>query len=377
MGYIRWGGKKWYPQKPQPRKPDINELMKPLSEKVNKGNVWGSVIMNVEKGTTPPTPPSVPEFQFSVDTTIAGTSGVGKFQLPLVSSLPLNAVVDWGDGNTDTITTYNQAETLHTYSSAGEYTITITGDISGWQFNNAGDRLKMKDIKKWEALNISVSAGFRGCSNMTCSATDAPTISTTSLERYFQSCSLFNGAIGNWDVSNVSNFTSMFNSALVFNQNIGTWNTSNATTFSEMFSSATNFNNGGSDSIKNWNTSSVLSMFRMFRTNNAFNQPIGSWDVSSVTNMLGMFYQVIPFNQDISDWNISNVSNFTGFMGNKGAANYSATYLDNIYNKWSLLSVVSGLTIDFGTIKYTAAGQSGKDVLTNAPNNWVIIDGGT
>jgi len=54
MGYIRWGGKKWYPQQPKPRKPDINELMKPLSEKVNKGNVWGSIIMNVEKGTTPP-----------------------------------------------------------------------------------------------------------------------------------------------------------------------------------------------------------------------------------------------------------------------------------------------------------------------------------
>ena len=57
MSYIQWGGKRWYQPKPQPRKPDINELMKPLSEKVGTGNIWGSVIMNVQKDggvTLPP-----------------------------------------------------------------------------------------------------------------------------------------------------------------------------------------------------------------------------------------------------------------------------------------------------------------------------------
>jgi len=54
MGYIKWNGKKWYTAKPQAPKADINELMKPLSEKVGRGNVWGSQIMNVQKGTTPP-----------------------------------------------------------------------------------------------------------------------------------------------------------------------------------------------------------------------------------------------------------------------------------------------------------------------------------
>lgn len=58
MSYIQWGGKKWYQPKPQPRKPDINELMKPLSEKVGRGNIWGSVITNVQKdGGVAPTPP--------------------------------------------------------------------------------------------------------------------------------------------------------------------------------------------------------------------------------------------------------------------------------------------------------------------------------
>lgn len=58
MGFIRWGGKKYYPQKPKPYQADINELMKPLSEKVNKGNVWGSQIMNVQKGDAVPVSPT-------------------------------------------------------------------------------------------------------------------------------------------------------------------------------------------------------------------------------------------------------------------------------------------------------------------------------
>jgi hypothetical protein len=58
MGYLKWGGKKFYPQKPKPYKPDINELMKPLSEKVGKGNVWGSQIMNVEKEESVPVSPT-------------------------------------------------------------------------------------------------------------------------------------------------------------------------------------------------------------------------------------------------------------------------------------------------------------------------------
>jgi ABC-type molybdate transport system substrate-binding protein len=91
--------------------------------------------------------------------------------------------------------------------------------------------------------------------------------------------------------------------------------------------------------------------------------------------MANMFQNCL-FNQDIGSWNISNVTNFANFMANKTAANYSAANLDSIYNNWSLLTVNPNLSISFGTIKYTAAGQAGKDVLTNAPNNWTIVDGG-
>jgi hypothetical protein len=62
MGF-NWGGKKWRPANVPKGQPKINqsidELLKPLSEKKWKGNVWGSQIMNVEKETTPDVTPSV------------------------------------------------------------------------------------------------------------------------------------------------------------------------------------------------------------------------------------------------------------------------------------------------------------------------------
>jgi surface protein len=114
----------------------------------------------------------------------------------------------------------------------------------------------------------------------------------------------------------------------------------------------------------------------MFQGSMPLIQDIGSWDVSSVTNMSDMFRSADAFNQNIGSWNVSNVTNFTGFMTGKTAANYSAANLDSIYNGWSALPTLSlNEAISFGTIQYTAAGQAGKDILTNT-YGWTITDGG-
>ena len=261
------------------------------------------------------------DFTIKTDNLSTGSSTNTQFKLPLVSSGVINFIVDWGDGTQDTITTFNQAETLHTYSSIGTYNIKIVGTLRGWAFSNSGDRLKMLNISKWSGLTISTDNGFRGCSNMTCSATDTPIITTTDMQSYFRSCTNFNGAIGNWNVSGVSIFANMF----------------------------------------------------LFATN--FNQPL-NWNMSSATNISAMFSTAPAFNQNIGNWNVSNVANFTGFMLGKTPATFSATNLDAIYSGWSSRPVKPNLSITFGTAKYTASGQAGKDILTGAPNNWTIIDGG-
>jgi surface protein len=61
----------------------------------------------------------------------------------------------------------------------------------------------------------------------------------------------FNGNIGGWDTSKVTDMSNMFNGASAFNGNIGGWNTRSVTDMSRMFDGASAFNNGGSGSIGN------------------------------------------------------------------------------------------------------------------------------
>jgi surface protein len=115
-------------------------------------------------------------------------------------------------------------------------------------------------------------------------------------------------------------------------------------------------------------------MTAMFATATAFNQPL-NWNTSAVNSMFRMFRGASAFNQDISAWDVSQVSNFVQFMTGKTFSNYDAANLDAIYNTWSLLPLQSSVTIDFSTIKYTAAGQTGKDDLI-FNYSWTVNDGG-
>ena len=290
-------------------------------------------------------------FQFTVDTTESGVSASDQFKLPLTTSTGLNADVYWGDGSSDNITDHTVSEVTHTYSIAGTYTIKITGDLLGWQFNNGGDKLKMGDVEKWGTLNISVDAGFYGCTNMTCSATDAPTITSTSLYSYFRSCTDFDGAIGNWDISNVTNITQMFQSASSFNQDIGSWDTSSVTTMGAMFNGASSFN----QDIGSWDTSSVTNMSGMFTTATSFNQDIGSWDTSSVTTMQYMFYRAGSFNQNIGNWDTSNVNNLFGTF-------FEARVFNQDISSWDTSNVTN--------MKQTFYGGNGSMAFNQDIGNW-------
>ncbi|PWH10025.1 hypothetical protein DEJ39_08430, partial [Bacteroidetes bacterium SCGC AAA795-G10] len=138
------------------------------------------------------------------------------------------------------------------------------------------------------------------------------TSKVTDMEYMFSITDAFNQNIGGWNTSNVTNMSYMFNKASVFNQNIGAWNTSSVTDMEGMFEGTgpgnyTVFNNGGSSSINNWDTSSVIFMRKMFYASN-FNQNIGNWNTSSVITMNGMFNYAQNFNQDLSGWCVSRFS---------------------------------------------------------------------
>ena len=118
----------------------------------------------------------------------------------------------------------------------------------------------------------------------------------------------FNEDISGWDMSNATDLQEMFQGQSNFNQDISNWNVGNVTNFNDTFKDCTAYNNGGV-SLNAWNTSKIENTVGMFQNATSFNQNIGSWNMSSVTNMQQMFLGATSFNQDIGSWNVSNVTN--------------------------------------------------------------------
>jgi len=266
--------------------------------------------------------------------TSGGSSTSTQFKIPTVSTGTYNFVVSWGDGTSSTITTWNDGALTHTYSIAGSYEVDIVGTITGWQFNNSLDRLKITEIERWGDLALTSLAGaFYGCANMLITATDTlntsgtttfadlfrgctalttvPSIGTwdtnqvTTMSSTFQSCTNFNSSVNGWEVSAVTNFNGTFSGCTNFNQSLNSWNVSAATSMSSMFENCTNFNGN----ITSWVTSSLTNMSTMFRSCAAFNQDIGSWDVADVTNLSNTFQSCVAFNQSLNSWNVAKVTN--------------------------------------------------------------------
>jgi surface protein len=300
-----------------------------------------------------------------------------------VSGATYDFYVNWGDGTTsDHITAYNQSEVTHTYASAGTYTVRIFGTIRGFKFDNGGDKLKLLTIDSYGSLDISTTGSFYGCTNLTSTATDAPTISTTSLFRTFRDCTNFNGAIGNWDVSSVTIMQEMFLGATSFNQDISGWNVSSVTNMQSMFYNATSFN----QDISSWDVSSVTNMLFMFRFASSFNQNIGSWDVSSVQAMQNMFDSAVGMSATnlgaVKDWTITALTygnNFQAFCTNS----MSTSDYDALLIAWEAQAPNNNVTIHFNAAKYTAGGaaEAARTSLTTAVGSggygWTITDGGT
>jgi head-tail adaptor len=317
------------------------------------------------------------EYTINTNNTGTGSSTATQYGLPTRASGTYNFTVDWGDGSTNTITTYNDANGLHTYGSAGTYTIKIKGVFSGinttidtgaWNLGRI-DTLKILDIKSYGPLIIQDSLAFKDCTNLTSSATDNLQFNTTDASGTFQDTN-FNGVVNNWDVSNITNFSDFFHGSQ-FNQDCNNWNISKATSLSSMFES-TPFNK----SLSNWDTSSVTNLGSMFAINTAFNQDISIWNISNVTTVVGMFSGATAFDNSLASWDVTGLtgSQIQFFFNGSGLS--TANYDDTLIG-WAAQNVNSGVNINFGTSQYTAGGEAAAARATLVTKGWTITDGGT
>ncbi len=329
-------------------------------------------------------------FKITVDTTKAGSAS-DTFVLRLYPGAA-NMTVYWGDGSSDLITAYNQAELTHVYSLSGSYQITLDGSFYGIAFGNTGDKLKLSSIDNW-GLNVwgIMSFAFYGCSNMTANYSDSP--DTSSVQKMFQAfsgCTLFNGDL-NINTSLVSDMRNMFYNCTNFNGYVP-FDTSNVTVISDMFYGCTNFNQP-----VNFNTVNATSTVRMFMFCSSFNQSI-NFDFTSCTSTTLMFYQCTSFNspvtftngggvtsfsntfngctifnQDISSFNITSITTAVSML--IGTA-FSKTNYDLLLPAWDAYGT-SSVPFHAGTAQYAVAPSAPATAHANMiSRSWTITDGG-
>jgi len=146
-------------------------------------------------------------FVIEVDTTIAGTTGVGNFEFRVTGTCNFNIV--WGDGTMDRNVT---ATITHNYPAAGIYKVAVVGVLPRVLYLNQGDRLKVKKILSFgDIVWGSFGGAFWGCGITDINNVIANGQAVTSFNLTFnfnQISSILSGLFNN--CPNVTNFSNCF-----------------------------------------------------------------------------------------------------------------------------------------------------------------------
>jgi len=160
--------------------------------------------------------------------------------------------IDWGDGTVEHITTDEPIQDIeHVYASAGVYTVSIGGDFPAisMYYSDEQSQKALVSIDHWGIIPWqSMFGAFTSCNNMEeYAAEDKPNLTNViSMEGMFADSS-FDGAVGDWNVSNVQNMEGLFALAPNFDQDLGSWNIGSVSSMQNMLDgsgmSTTNYSN--------------------------------------------------------------------------------------------------------------------------------------
>ncbi len=284
---------------------------------------------------------------FTVDTTRAdGETANNQFKFvrpPAAGSTD----IDWGDGNTDTITGANTPIT-HTYATPGIYKIKF--DSTTFALPSGRYKFKFKEFNNWgSGVDYLQVTGLFTNVSIDIYANDTPN-TFIDLQSTFQGVSgyITPDLFKNWTSQNIQRFASMFRdtnwdgdmsqvfvnptypfniaftSAFVnngiFNSDLSHWLSSTPIgniVLESMFNGARLFN----QDISGWDVTKTINARFMFFNANNFNQDLSGWDIPICTNAESMFRDAWAFNSDISSWDISSSITLANMFFNASSFN--------------------------------------------------------
>tara|TARA_R110000796_G_scaffold54709_1_gene127863 strand:+ start:447 stop:2615 length:2169 start_codon:yes stop_codon:yes gene_type:complete len=286
-------------------------------------------------------------FVFKITTTTANQS----FTIPCASGT-FNATVNYGDGtNTLTVTTYNDANLTHSFTSAGQYTITIDGVFTNVSFfDNADSRVLVDEVVDLGDVGwLSLANAFRECTNLT-SFTNGTgdTSNVDNMFALFASCqNLVNVDLNGFSTASANNILFMFaGCSSLITIDISGFDLSATTSFSALFSACTSLQ---TVILTGLDTSNIQNFDGLFREcYSLVNLDVSGFDTSKATITRAMFKNCQSLTAlDVTNFDTSNVTNIQEMFSNC----ISLTALDvtnfdtsNVATMFSMFSNCNSLT---------------------------------
>jgi surface protein len=294
---------------------------------------WGYGIMTYGLYVHSFTPPAASEinstdFIFVMRTTTPN-------ELVSLYSLPggtFNANIEWGDGANSTVTSWNDADMKHTYATAGDHVINITGNFPNVIFDGPSTRDQLTSVLQLGEVGWTrLDRAFSGCPNLTsftvgrtntsavvntngmfrfCTGLDDPnlegidTSNVTNMGEMFMGCSgMITIDLSDMDTSSSIRMTDMFNGCTsLLSLDLSQTDTTNVRDMSYMFSGCSSMT---SIDLTDFDTSGVFNTESSTPSDDLFNSPqlsglfkncpsltsldVSGFDLSRVTNVGEMF----------------------------------------------------------------------------------------
>ena len=349
------------------------------------------------------------------------------FEIPqdnTVLILPLSSfsgIIDWGNGTTlDYLSITNNPSV--TYSLTGTYNVRLMNVINCSSFVNRTSSFQnyLTDFSyliKIPSLTNLRQLFFNCSRNFTINFEPNVTDNVTNMSSMFSQTPLFNQPI-NLDCSSCETLQEFLFGATQFNSPLNLTNTQKCTIMQSMFQQASAFNkpinldcseciemnnflasaSSFNNSLNLMNTGKVKSMRTMFSRASSFNQPI-NLDCSSCESFEGFLARASTFNSSLNlintislrrtDYMFQSCASFNQpviitpipLLQNtnemfKNVPNLSTTNYSNLLILWGGQTVRPNVTLNAPMQKYNNQALPYRNILTSAPNNWNIQDGG-
>jgi surface protein len=276
-------------------------------------------------------------------------------------------VIDWGDGSDNETVSATSGHTgyiEHTYTTAGTYTIRISGSMTMYGRNTPVDiagQAYLTRVDSFGKLGIaSLASAFYNCTGLMAVPKTVPD-SVTNMYNMFNGCygAAFNPDVSKWDVSNVTDMSLMFGicRGALFNPDVSKWNVSKVKYMHYMFSNC--YGAAFNPDVSKWNVSKVENMNAMFYycRGALFNPDVSKWNVSKVASMSTIFHSCsgVAFNPNIKSWTLkTGVTTTSMFLASK---TQPTTWLDELLVAWANNpNQGNNITINFSPNKFTADG---------------------